>query len=102
MTASAGNQQIVNGTLRRAPKKPVSGRAGFSSPNWIGERGCSHGEWTVVVCMGERLITREVMHAGKPWGQDEEPEVIWPTWPATPAEETTASASPLAELQQYW
>ena len=102
MTTSAGNQQIDNATLRRAPREPASGRAGFSSPNWIGQHGCSHREWTVVVCLGKRLITREVTHAGKPWGQDEEPEVIWPTWPATPAEETAASASPLAELQQYW
>jgi hypothetical protein len=29
-------------------------------------------------------------------------DVIWPTWPATIQDETALSASPLADLQQYW
>jgi hypothetical protein len=65
--------------------------------------GCTPGEWEVWLCLGEHLITRKA-HPRRPLKNPymERKEVIWPTWPATPAEESSAAAVPLADLQKYW
>lgn len=96
MATSTDDHQISSGLLGQALGRPE--HAGSSLPSLVSQDGCAHGEWRVVVCPGERLVTREVLHGSL----HSEPEVIWPTWPAAPAEVAAASASPLGELQQYW
>ena len=68
-----------------------------------GRDGCSPGEWEVWLCLGEHLITRKA-HPRRPLKNPytEREEVIWPTSPATPAEEAAVAAMPLAALQKYW
>jgi hypothetical protein len=98
MAADTGDHQISNGMLRQGIRQPEPEHTGSSSLGPVRQDGCTYGEWTVSVHPGERVVTREVTHASRRPG----PEVIWPTWPANPAEEAAASASPLGELQQYW
>jgi hypothetical protein len=61
-------------------------------------------EWRVVIHVREHLISRSVCYDDAPWllGDQDRDEVIWPTWPATLADEIAAAASPLADLQQHW
>jgi hypothetical protein len=65
----------------------------------------------VSVSVREHLIMRTVCRDGKRWSPGHEGvdpdsqdsgEVIWPTWPATLAEEIATADSPLHELQQRW
>lgn len=66
--------------------------------------------WTVAVRPAGHMVARDVYYteeAGSPekvWNPvGWEPEtVIWPTWPTTAGEESTAEESPLADLQKYW
>jgi hypothetical protein len=98
MATSTDEHQLSSGMLRQALRQPDPEHEGSPSLGSTSRHGCERGEWRIVVCLGERLVTREVIHGSRLWL----PEVIWPTWPATPSEEAAASASPLGELQQYW
>lgn len=77
----------------------------------------TNGAWRVVVCAREHMISRRVWYKECSWRPDDESadpggqrpandlnaaEVIWPTWPASLAEETAMSTSPLADLEQHW
>lgn len=51
----------------------------------------------------EHAVTRKAWCRGQRGALLTELEgVIWPTWPATTADETAASGAPLEDLQQYW
>ena len=92
-------------------EQPVLAKGEYSLPASDDRPSCANGPWHVVVEVREHLITRLVTYNGQPWSpvKDDLPpggqhpgEVIWPTWPATVAEEIATSASPLADLQQRW
>jgi hypothetical protein len=83
----------------------------YSLPRSNDRPSCANGAWQVAVQVREQLITRSVYYDGEPWSAGEQSghcsgqhpsEVIWPTWPATLAEEIATSGSPLEELQQRW
>jgi hypothetical protein len=57
MGAVKDDHQINNGMPLHALRQPESERTRSSSSS---QDGCSHGDWTVVVCPDERLVTREV------------------------------------------
>jgi len=65
--------------------------------------GCSPSDWEVWLCLGEHLITRKA-RSRRPLKNlnMEHEEMVWPTWPATLAEEASVAAIPLADLQKYW
>jgi hypothetical protein len=90
-----------------------------------GETGGHQAKWAVDVCPGPDgdLITRLVWRDDERFNQCDDgrgsctsgaftvgpggrnqphDEVIWPTWPATPRDETAAAPSPLADVQEYW
>jgi hypothetical protein len=62
--------------------------------------------WRVVVRADGHKIVRTVSSDPDQLAGDEtgwEPEgVIWPTWPNTSEDEIALTASPLAEVQEYW
>jgi hypothetical protein len=66
---------------------------------------CTRHTWRVVVQVTAHLVRREVRYDGKPWSEvcaephgGHSSEVIWPTWPATIAEDIEAADSPLRDL----
>src|SRR5262249_35810958 len=62
--------------------------------------------WLVVLSTDGRQIRRDIWLNHKQWKADCEggqPEgVIWPTWPARPADEVSSSDSALTGVQEYW
>jgi hypothetical protein len=83
----------------------------YSLPASQARLSCANGDWGVAVQVREHLITRSASYQGTPWSaidQSEDSggrrlgEVIWPTWPATVAEEIATSDSPLEDLQRHW
>jgi hypothetical protein len=67
-----------------------------------GDQAC----WVVVLSTDRRQIRRDIWVDGKEWSVDQErwqPEgVIWPTWPARPADEVLSPESALSGVQDYW
>jgi hypothetical protein len=84
MAAGTGDHQISNGMLCQGLRQLESEHTRSSCLDPVRQDGCTYGEWTVFVCPGERVVTREVTHGSRHW----EPEVIWPTWPATQPSQT--------------
>jgi hypothetical protein len=66
------------------------------APEW------TNGEWRVEVTVHKHLISRSIWFRDTPWLAAKSSGVIWPTWPATLAEEKDTSPSPLKDLQQHW
>lgn len=69
------------------------------------ERDCTAGRWNVDVAVTAHSVMRAVRRTppsadSAAWKEDA--KAIWPTWPASLAEERQASVSPLAELQTHW
>jgi hypothetical protein len=59
--------------------------------------------WEVSVYTTEHTVTRTAsLHGQRGTVQQEREEVIWPTWPATTADEAAVHGALLADLQQYW
>jgi hypothetical protein len=62
--------------------------------------------WVVALSTDGRQVRRDVQVDGGDWQADDEgwePEgVIWPTWPARPADEASSPASALSGVQKYW
>src|SRR5215472_4956830 len=62
--------------------------------------------WRVVLSTDGYRIRRGIWFDGDPWDPGKagwEPEgVIWPTWPARPADQSQASGPPLAGMQEAW
>lgn len=95
MAAGTGDGQTTNGVLQQDNlRQPESEHTRSSPPAPVSWDGCSQDEWTVFVCPGKPVVTREVTHATRHW----RPEVIWPT---TPAVKAAGSASPPGELQHW-
>jgi hypothetical protein len=78
----------------------------YSVDTSTGNGDGKQARWTVVVRADGHKIVREVSSAPDQLGGDDvgwEPEgVIWPTWPNTSEDEVALTASPLAEVQEYW
>jgi hypothetical protein len=61
------------------------------------------GTWHVDVLPRGQTVTRKAYYRGRRGTVTAEPEeVIWPTWPATTAEEVAVHGAPLEDLQRYW
>ena len=61
------------------------------------------GTWHVDVIPHGQTVTRKAYYRGRRGIMIAEPEeVIWPTWPATTAEEVAVQGAPLEDLQRYW
>ncbi len=62
--------------------------------------------WTVALSTDGQRIRRDIWADGIPWdpaGEGWECEgIIWPTWPATPADESVAPGAPLAGVHKRW
>jgi hypothetical protein len=62
--------------------------------------------WQVALSTDGYRIRRDIWLEGSPWDPDKEgwqPEgVIWPTWPARPADESQLAGSPLAGVHECW
>lgn len=59
--------------------------------------------WVVTIIQGDHFVSRTACPAANAGdaAADADPEVIWPTWPAT-VEEEIAAGLPLTDLRQYW
>lgn len=78
------------------------GQAGTPLPR-SASYGCSPSDWDVKICLGKHLVIRKAYPRRLIKNPNlEREEVIWPTWPATPAEEASVAAMPLADLRKYW
>jgi hypothetical protein len=82
----------------------------FHSSNGMPPHGRKPGQdeacWVVVLSTDGHQIRRDIWLDHKAWTADRErwqPEgVIWPTWPARPADEISSSDSALSGVQEYW
>lgn len=78
----------------------------YSVDTSTGNGDGKQAKWRVVVRDDGHKIVRTVWCDSHRIGGDEtgwEPEgVIWPTWPNTSQDEMALTASPLAEVQEYW
>lgn len=109
-TTVAGSEQTSAKAFMCDGDQQVLAEGEYSLPESEDRPSCVSGSWRVVVGVRDRLVTRSVCYYGQPWssvrdsnssdGQHPD-EVIWPTWPATLAEEK-ATESPLEDLQRNW
>jgi hypothetical protein len=61
------------------------------------------GGWQVLIKTREHTVTRKACYVGQRGTVTTElEEVIWPTWPATTADEAAVHGMPLEDLQKYW
>jgi hypothetical protein len=110
MTSVAAGQDSA-AALSHDGEQPVLAEGECSLPARADRPSHATGAWLVHVKVREHLITRSVSYEGKQWSATDESayadmqhpsEVIWPTWPATLAEEIATSGSPLEDLQKRW
>jgi hypothetical protein len=77
-----------------------------SSGKPSGEQQLPQAEWGVLLTTDGQKIRRDLWLDCKPWSLQAEgwqPEgVIWPTWPAKPADEVSSSESALKGVEKYW
>jgi len=73
-----------------------------STPGSKNEHSAAPDKWDVTIKPGPHQVIRLASNSKATGSASPQPEVIWPTWPATIQDETAASASPLADLQEYW
>jgi hypothetical protein len=98
MTATAANDHAGAGEAGEASE--VSQALAPSSGNGSGP---GPRKWVVDISLESRQVGRRAWEGTSDRNADPQVEdVIWPTWPATIQDETAVSASPLADLQQYW
>lgn len=80
--------------------------AEYSLTTSSGTAGLSDGTWRILLSTDGSRIRRDVWLDNVPWqAADEgwEPEgIIWPTWPARPADEMSSAEAPLNGVQRYW
>ena len=88
-----------------------AGQEPFRQSEYVVDTSTGKGDgkqarWKVVVRADGHKIVRTVSSDPDQLAGDEmgwEPEgVIWPTWPNTSEDEVALTASPLAEVQEYW
>jgi hypothetical protein len=95
MTATATNDHAGAGEAAEASRGPVHSSANGS--------GLAPPKWVVKISLESKRVGRRAWEGTSDRDADPQVEdVIWPTWPATIQDETAVSASPLADLQQYW
>jgi len=97
------------GVPDEAPTHRVLAEGEYILPMADDRPACTSGAWRVVVQVRGSVVTRAVTYEGARWSPAGSPlegepwtEVIWPTWPATVADELEASESPLQDLLQHW
>jgi hypothetical protein len=77
-----------------------------SSGKPSGEQQLPQAEWGVLLTTDGQKIRRDLWLDCEPWSLQAEgwqPEgVIWPTWPAKPADEVSSSESALKGVEKYW
>jgi hypothetical protein len=112
-------EDLTQGGLLRDPEELRSRLAEFSLNRPSGRPTRSPSEhqadppaeaesvyWTVALSTDAQQIRRDIWADGVPWdsaGEGWECEgIIWPTWPATPADETAATGAPLASVHKRW
>ena len=75
-------------------------------PHRSGKPGQGEACWVVALSTDGRQIRRDIWIDHKAWNADHalwQPEgLIWPTWPARPADEVSWSDSALSGVQKYW
>ena len=115
---SAVSNLIQDGHLRDEQELP-SRLGAYSLNRSSGRRTRSPGEhqtaassesssacWTVALSTDGDRIRRDIWFDGVPWnpaGEGWECEgIIWPTWPAGPADESALRGSPLAGVHKRW
>jgi hypothetical protein len=103
MPASTKNDDAGNDAARSSPGVLDSSQAATSSDG-SGHRDTHlRGTWRVRIVPREYTVTRQACYRGRRGIVTAEPEeVIWPTWPASTAEETAVSGIPLDALLEYW
>jgi hypothetical protein len=101
MPAARENDHSGDGTGQNGPGQLDRAGALLARPG--GHSPHPDSGWQVVVGSREHTVTRTAWYRGQRGAVSAEPEeVIWPTWPATTADEAAASGAPLEDLQQYW
>jgi hypothetical protein len=115
---SAVSDMVQDGQLRDNEELP-SRLAAYSLNGSSGRPARSLGEhqaaalpespsvcWTVALSTDGDRIRRDIWSDGVPWdpvGEGWECEgIIWPTWPAGPADESALPGSPLAGVHKRW
>jgi hypothetical protein len=111
MTTATEEGRGGSEALGRDGARPVLAEGESTLPASKYGPDCVNGDWRVVVTVREHLISRSVWYNKGAWLPAEPSgplegqhfsEVIWPTWPASLAEEKATSPSPLKDLQQHW
>lgn len=110
MTAISEGKQSATGTAHGMGGRILA--EGEYSLDASAERpALTDDAWRVVVQVGQHLVSRLVWYGNASWPAEDQStdlcgqgsgELIWPTWPATLAEEEATSASPLKDLQRHW
>lgn len=81
-------------------------RTSDGRPHEDPERSQHEACWVVVLSTDGLQVRRDIWLNHKAWEADDEqwqPEgVIWPTWPARPADEVSSPDSALSGVQEYW
>lgn len=112
-------KDVTHGGLPRDQEELRSRLAEYSLNRSSGRPSRSPGEhrpdpspesdsvcWTVVLSTDGHQIRRDIWADRIPWdpaGEGWECEgIIWPTWPATPADESAAPGAPLAGVHKRW
>jgi hypothetical protein len=98
MTTPATDDQARSATELGTTDQPAEAMSGADrrqhSPS-------SHG-WLITITQGDHAVSRTARYVDANGNSTpEQSEVIWPTWPATVEDETTAGL-PLTDLRQYW
>jgi hypothetical protein len=92
----AVNTSVVRASGEAPPAERPSRVAGPSR-----DAQCS---WQVDIALHSHLVVRKAKYVngdGVIVGTEEQ-EIIWPTWPATPADNAAVARAPLDDLEQYW
>jgi len=109
MTDIATDDEAQIGEPDDTPTRRVLAEGKYLLPMADDRPSCTSGAWRVVVQVRGSVVTREVTYSDVRWSPAGSPlegepwaEVIWPTWPATVADQLEASESPLQDLLQHW
>jgi hypothetical protein len=103
MSAVPEDDHTEGATGRSSPDQ-FSGDRSAIVPDGSGAQGTHpEGGWQVLIKAREHAVTRKACYVGQQGTVTTElEEVIWPTWPATTADEAAVHGMPLEDLQKYW